>query len=226
MREKLITYVDFLFAGAPHDARTEETKAEILQNTLDKYDDLIDQGKTPEAAYSLAVAGIGDVGELLTRGVVSEDASWAASPAESREKREKIAAKRSLMRTIAVMLYITCLLPPILLSNSHLEDTLGPALMFLLIAIATGLMVFQASLGKNVSHTDRVEQHISRREESFSGKTELKKALNSVVFVVGLAVYFVLSFTTMAWHLTWLIFPICAAISAVVRACLDLRGDK
>ena len=36
MREKLKTYIDYLFAGAPQTAATEETKAEILQNTLDK----------------------------------------------------------------------------------------------------------------------------------------------------------------------------------------------
>ncbi len=45
MRDKLKTYIDYLFAGAPQTAATAETKAEILQNTLDKYDDLIAEGK-------------------------------------------------------------------------------------------------------------------------------------------------------------------------------------
>lgn len=72
MRDKLKTYIDYLFAGAPQTAATAETKAEILQNTLDKYDDLIAEGKTPEAAYSLAVSGIGDLGDFLTRGVRTE----------------------------------------------------------------------------------------------------------------------------------------------------------
>lgn len=62
MREQLIHYVDLLFAGSPQAA---ETKQEILQNTLDRYDDLIAQGKTPEAAYRLAISGIGDINEIL-----------------------------------------------------------------------------------------------------------------------------------------------------------------
>ena len=62
MREQLIKYIDLLFAGAPE---AEDIKQEILQNTLDRYDDLIDQGKSPEAAYRLAISGIGDVNELL-----------------------------------------------------------------------------------------------------------------------------------------------------------------
>ena len=44
MREQLISYVDLLFAGA-EDA--DDIKQEILQNTLDRYDDLINQGKSP-----------------------------------------------------------------------------------------------------------------------------------------------------------------------------------
>ena len=38
MREQLTQYVELLFAGAPG---SEEIKEEILQNTLDRYDDLI-----------------------------------------------------------------------------------------------------------------------------------------------------------------------------------------
>ena len=55
MREQLIRYVDLLFAGAPN---AQDVKQEILQNTLDRYDDLLQQGKSPEAAYSLAISGI------------------------------------------------------------------------------------------------------------------------------------------------------------------------
>ena len=62
MREQLIQYVELLFAGAPE---AYEIKQEILQNTLDRYDDLIDQGKSPEAAYRLAISGIGDINEIL-----------------------------------------------------------------------------------------------------------------------------------------------------------------
>ena len=41
MREQLIQYVNLLFAGAQN---SEDTRQEILQNTLDRYDDLIAEG--------------------------------------------------------------------------------------------------------------------------------------------------------------------------------------
>ena len=50
MREQLIRYVELLFAGAENAG---DIQQEILQNTLDRYDDLIAQGKTPEAVLPL-----------------------------------------------------------------------------------------------------------------------------------------------------------------------------
>ena len=65
MRDKLITYVDYLFAGAPETQENRDLKNEGLQNTLERYDDLIASGKAPGAAYNLAISGIGDVSDML-----------------------------------------------------------------------------------------------------------------------------------------------------------------
>ena len=62
MKEKLIQYVNLLFAGTDN---SDEIRDEILQNTLDRYEDLLEQGKSPEAAYRLAITGIGDINEIL-----------------------------------------------------------------------------------------------------------------------------------------------------------------
>ena len=70
MREQLVNYVELLFAGAPD---SNEIKQEILQNTLDRYDDLLAQGKSPEAAYRLAISGIGDISEILNTEPIQED---------------------------------------------------------------------------------------------------------------------------------------------------------
>lgn len=70
MREQLVNYVELLFAGAPN---SNEVKQEILQNTLDRYDDLLVQGKSPEAAYRQAISGIGDISEILDKELSQED---------------------------------------------------------------------------------------------------------------------------------------------------------
>lgn len=50
MNEKLRAYVEELFKNAPKTKQTVEIKEEILQNTIDRYNDLIKEGRSPEAA--------------------------------------------------------------------------------------------------------------------------------------------------------------------------------
>lgn len=196
MRAQLIQYVDLLFAGCPENG---DMKQEILQNTLDRYDDLVAQGKTPEAAYRLAITGIGDVGELL--------GNKTGSPAPAVAAQDPVkAARNKIMRAAAIGMYICCVLPVLILGNLG-DGVIGVCLMFLLIASATVLMV--------IASDDEEENKKSR-------ENPLNKALNTVALVL----FFVLSFSTGAWHITWLVFPIMAAVRGIVNACLDLKKER
>ena len=62
MREKLKEYVHLLFAGT---VGKEDMEQEILQNTLDRFDDWVARGFSEEDAYRKAVSGIGDIDALL-----------------------------------------------------------------------------------------------------------------------------------------------------------------
>ena len=113
MREQLIQYVDLLFAGARD---CEDMKQEILQNTLDRYDDLIAEGKVPEAAYRMAITGIGDINEILGT------PSWQipmpqTDPAPAVESDDTPVKK--LLRAIAIGLYILCPLPLFEIGRAH-----------------------------------------------------------------------------------------------------------
>lgn len=65
MRERLIEYIDGLFSGAALNMRNAEIKEEILQNTLEHYDDLLSEGKSEQEAYDAVIQGIGDVRPLV-----------------------------------------------------------------------------------------------------------------------------------------------------------------
>lgn len=78
MREKIRVYVETLFSDAALTIRNAEVQQEILQHTLDRYDDLIASGKSEQEAYDEAVGGIGDVSELYEH----------RQPAEAPKKRD------------------------------------------------------------------------------------------------------------------------------------------
>lgn len=209
MREQLIQYVELLFAGAPD---SNEIKQEILQNTLDRFDDLVAQGKSPEAAYRLAISGIGDINEILgsePKTTANYDAYYSKNAAtdEDGEKKKK--------RAVAIGLYITCVIPVIALSNLG-NGGLGVCLMLLMIGAATALMIMTA---------DKDEED-EKNEKSLAVQTPQQKLKNSIekfIGAIGLAIYLVISFVTGAWHITWLIFPIEGCIKGLINAVIDLK---
>jgi len=208
MKDQLIRYVDLLFAGAP-DAG--DIKQEILQNTLDRYDDLIGQGKSPQAAYSLAIAGIGDVSELLQQPVAV--AQSQTPPSTSDEEPAPPMWKKTL-RAVAICLYILCPVPLFVLSELSME-TLGLCGLLVMVAVATALMVIAGSSQASESPTEEKQDPTPQQE--------LHSAAKTIIFTVGLCVYLTISFVTGAWWITWLVFPIIAAVQGLVRACMDLK---
>ena len=78
MREQLRAYVVRLFAQAPDTQRNRELREEILQNTLDRFDDLVAQGVPEENAYTQAVGSIGDVESLLEPAPEKKQTHWGA----------------------------------------------------------------------------------------------------------------------------------------------------
>ena len=207
MREQLIQYVSLLFAGAEN---CEDTKQEILQNTLDRYDDLIAEGKTEEAAYRLAITGIGDINEILGQ----KDAVLPAVTVAEAQTETDTAFKK-LLRAIAVGLYILCPLPLIVLSELGM-DTFGLCGLLCFVAVATVLMILGSKKGDKPSHSDN--------DDEDKPKSELGKSVSSLIWAIGLAVYLILSFLTGAWHITWVIFPILGAINALVCALIPAEN--
>ena len=198
MREQLIQYVELLFAGA---ADCEDIKQEILQNTLDRYDDLIDSGKVPEAAYRLAIAGIGDINEILGTTVPPVA---ALNPAEKSDGGDNFAKK--ILRATAVGLYIISILPLIILCELGME-ILGLCGTLAIVAVATVMIMLGAKKEKP-----------AEQEKDEEPQSELSKSLIGLIWALGLGVYFLVSFTTGAWHMTWGFFPILGALDSLVSA--------
>lgn len=205
MREQLIQYVNLLFAGAPD---TEEIKMEILQNTLDRYDDLIDQGKTPEAAYRLAISGIGDVNEILG---ANTQASQSSPHIQQAIHAEADSIHKRIMRAVAIALYILCPIPLFVLSEIGM-DTIGLCGTLALVAVATVLIILgrvkDSSIKEDLPLTPQQIQH---------------KRINNIIWSVGLILYFILSFGTGAWYITWVVFLIMKCVDGLARAILDLK---
>lgn len=214
MKDQLKRYVDLLFAGAPD---TDDIKQEILQNTLDRYDDLLSQGKSPQAAYSLAIAGIGDVSELLGSGAEAAILAAPAVPTQpsGHSKREKPLWKK-ILTALAIFLYIIAIIPLIVLSEMNM-NTIGLCAAISIVAVATVAII----VGSGGAPKEEEKQEVA-----LTPRQETTKVITKTISTIGLVLYFAVSFSTGAWHITWLIFPITAAAEGIVKACMDLKEGK
>ncbi len=200
MREQLIKYIEFLFKDTPE---KEDLKNEIMSNTLDKFDDLVSGGMSEDNAFNCSVSGLGDISSLISHG-----------------KSEKVYAgqkPRAFMLALAVALYILSLLPVIIFDDN---ERLGPSLMFVMIAVATAIIIYRAAAFKK--YDAKADAEIETKAEE-NGKNTVKNSIKSAIWALCIVAYFVVSFSTNAWYVTWVIFIIGAALSNIVNAAFSLR---
>jgi len=65
MIDRLYYLIEQGLRSAPNTEETREVKEEIRLNIEEKYNDLIGEGKTPQEAYEIIAAGLGDFNELV-----------------------------------------------------------------------------------------------------------------------------------------------------------------
>ena len=204
MRDKLQQYVNLLFAGAED---CDDVRQEILQNTLDRYDDLIAAGKVPEAAYRLAISGIGDINEIL--GTAPRPENNRETPVQPGTGTETDTPMKKTMRAVAVGLYILCPIPLFVLTDAGMS-TLGLCATLAVVAAATVLIL--------MCKTDTDTQTKEAEQDS-----PQMQRISKILAIITLIIYFPLSFLTGSWHITWLLFPIEIAARELARAILDYK---
>ena len=279
MRNKLICYVNSIFEGIPNTPEVQELREEILQNTLDRYDEECARGVSETVAYNVAVMSIGDTDELLA--------------AYRKPKKEKKSSRRVCV-AIAIALYILCVVPPAVADEMGWPEALGVSMMFLMIAAATALIILSggrekpaapkasAPQGVPVQPAEQAAPAVPVQEERSpavkilrgvltplywlaavglflaagfagywhvawvifiaagavgdvitgivymaKGRYGLKKFIEGLMLLAAVAIYLKISAASGAWVVTWLVFPICAALTGVLSGIFTLAtGGK
>ena len=217
MYEKLRAHIEELFKNAPKTLQTVEIKEEILQNTIDRYNDLLAEGKSEEAAFNIAVAGIGDVNELI--GSIT-----AVKPEPyTKEELENNSRRRTVLLSVSVVLYICSVIPVIVSEEIFDNDVIGVVLMFLMAAAATAIIIYRNGLRPNLPESGgTVVEDFKEWNQKNKEDKSVMYAVNGSVWALTLVVYFALSFTTGAWYITWLVFFIGLAAVNIIKAIRDI----
>lgn len=218
MREKLKQYIDILFQRAALTIRNAELHEEILQNTLDRFDDLLREGKSEEEAYRITVDGVGDLSGLIE---LAQPSAFTAPlsdhpapvhpnyrpvrPAEDdasgAEEYSEYAAEPS--------------------RSSRIPRRGAQAGVWLLTLVAYFLVSFQTGAW----YLTWVLFLLAPALCWLVSPEKTRGSAISALWLLAVAVYIFLSFQTGNWHLTWIVFLIAAAATGLVRAIYDYREE-
>ena len=220
IRERLRRHIDDLFRSAAQTRAIAELKEELFTNSVERYSDLTLQGRLPEDAYQIVVQSIGNVDELIAA-AQAEPVPLAAAPVGSPQKK-------ALVKAVCTGLYI---LAGITLLACGILSDLSEWIMYggligaiFIAAIPTVILVYQAAAYPRYERQEEtVVEDFKEWNNQTSRSTAVRKAVNSTIGTLTVVVYLLLSFGTNAWHITWIIFLISAAIQQVVKLIFAIK---
>ncbi len=217
MVAKIRAYIERAFADAPRTRKSVELQEELISNMLEKFNDLLREGKTEEEAYNAVIAGMGDIEELVD-GLRERQTLHHPTPEERR--------RSALLVSVAVGLYI--LGPVALIGLSALRNPiLGLCIMLTLVAAATGLLVYNAAVRPKYAREE--ETFVEEFKEWKSGREREKGIINSfsaAFSLIVVAIYLWVSFQYQIWSYSWIIFIVAAAIRNIAMAVYRMREGK
>lgn len=130
-------------------------------------------------------------------------------------KKENVKANFARNIAVAVMLYIFSIIAMILCAAQFNQPIIGVVLFFTLIALATGILVYNG-----VYYSKE-----STEKKDVKDKTIVKQ-VTGIVDAIGVTIYLIVSFVTMAWHITWIIFLIVGIINEIIKLIFTISNDK
>lgn len=217
MNNKIKNYIDVLFAEVPRSKKASELREELASNMNDRFEDYLRQGMSETQAYSQTVANMGDV-DALIKEVMPDD--------EFKSQAQFYRRRNARMSGIAVALYI--LGPAVVVGFSLCESdavsTVSVAILLILAAIATGLLVY-SGMSTPREFKDFNRQSTEEYKLYASPRGRKLRSIMSIYWSVVTAVYLLWSFLTMHWHITWIIWPIAGVLSGIIKAVVEL-GDE
>lgn len=126
--------------------------------------------------------------------------------------------KRALIITSAIFLYFLALIWIIVSEVSfNLNEGFMIGGFFLLCGIATCMLIYQGIVLATTITKKRKEK--TANEKKRDGVIEL----TSIIFTI---IYLLTSFLTGAWHLTWLLWLVYAAVEAIIKIIFNSKGDE
>lgn len=131
------------------------------------------------------------------------------------EENSKLRIKRAKGISIGVLIYFLSIAWIVIsIPFLKIDPVLSTGIFLIICGIGTYFIVYTSMVYKEI------------KTEHENKKSALLKQIESLLALITTIVYLLLSFVTMAWHITWIIWIIYALIDEIVKLLFLLGGNK
>lgn len=224
MSEELKKQLNLIFSEVPKTRAALELKEELMTNSLERYQDLIENSITEEDALENVINSIGDVSQLF--------GSLELKEKGKDEDRQQMIKKLALYKSIAVGLYfvafVVYLVISILGKNNYSGHTdnglLGLIVMIVIAIIPTCILVYiNSAYPGYVRKDETMVEEFKEWNSTYQNMKSIRNTILVILWLLVLCLYFIVSFATFSWDVTWIIFLIGGCVQGVIHLVFKLK---
>lgn len=186
-------------------------KLNVTRQTVSKWET---NQSTPDFDKIMPLCELFEIGveELLT----------GKKPEEQQKKEEKVLTKQEVkeksakvVSTSIFIYFVAVAFLMIAIPVQHANPIIASSIFLLLIGWGT-IRIIRHYMSKPKFEKTKAE----KRQDA------IQRQINGIISCICVAIYFIVSFITFAWHITWIIFVIDGLICQVVKLIFMLKEEE
>ena len=139
---------------------------------------------------------------------------------DNKDNNDKVDIVKAVLICISIFFYFLAIISTIVLEEVvHLNDGLVAASFLMLSAIGTIILIFTLLTRRSKKKIEEVNK-VEKKDE----KNPVLRATISIFSLLTTCVYLIVSFLTMAWHITWIIWLVYAIGVEIIKLIFSLKG--
>lgn len=139
---------------------------------------------------------------------------------EETPTEKKVDVVKAVLICISIFIYFLAIISVIVLDDvANVNEGISAASFLTLNGIATVILVFTLMTRKN--KTEKKVEEIKLKKEN-----TLQKSVISITGLIATITYLLVSFLTMAWHITWIIWLVYAVVIEIIKLIFSLKGRE
>ena len=134
--------------------------------------------------------------------------------ARAEELLEKSVAKKKLIGILSgIMLYVLAIVfIMVAIPAFGFNPVIATGIFLIMLAFATLMIIYSALMYRKKRD----------KKKKLTKEAQLYKSIDSILGLITLTAYLLISFMTMAWHITWIMWIIYALVSQIVKLIIML----